>query len=255
MPPLNPSLELPLLDEVIDRAPLIMSTNTSVAEAIALMGQVKGSHCGLLNTSTPPLESLNSCVLVMEGTELVGLLTERDVVKLAAVGADVSSQTVADIMTQPVITLTQSPSQTVLAALSLLRHHQIRHLPILDEAGGLVGIVTPSQIRNCLQPINLLKLRTLEEVMVREIIHAPPSASVLHIAQQMAEHQVSCVVLVETTATARRPIGIITERDLVQFQVLELNLAEIAAQTVMSAPLFCLYLNADPAHSALGCGG
>jgi PAS domain S-box-containing protein len=236
-----PSLELPLLDEVIDRAPLLVSANTSVAEAIALMGQAKGSHCALPEATSSQAGSLHSSVLVMQGTQLIGLLTERDVVKLAASGTNVSYLTVAEIMTQPVITLTQSPTQNVLTALSVLRQHRIRHLPILNQSGELVGLVTPSQIRNRLQPFNLLKLRTVAEVVNRTVIHAPPTASVRSIAQQMANHQVSCVIIAEATATALHPVGIITERDVVQFQVLELNLAQITAQTVMSSPLFCLH--------------
>ncbi|NKB17902.1 MAG: PAS domain S-box protein [Pseudanabaena sp. CRU_2_10] len=59
----------------------------------------------------------------------------------------------------------------------------------------------------------------------------------------MVDRRVSCVAIVERDAENRIiPVGIITERDIVQFQVLELDLDRIQARTVMSTPLFCLSL-------------
>lgn len=239
MPFSTPLLELPPLEEVINRSPMIVSADTSVGTVITGMSQVRGSLCNLSESAAGSVGlPRSSCVLVMDGHQLIGLLTERDVVKLTAAEADLSSLTVADVMTQKLITLTQSPSQDILTALSLLRLHHIRHLPVLDEQGGLVGLITPSLIRDRLQPIHLLKLRTVADAMTCEVIHAPANASVLSIAQQMTEHQVSCVVIVEQGVDGLHPIGIITERDIVQFQVLELDLAHTPAQTVMSFPLF-----------------
>ena len=42
-----------------------------------------------------------------------------------------------------------------------------------------------------------------------------------------------------------KPIGIITERDIIQFQILELNLGKIQAQTLMSTPLFLVSPSED----------
>lgn len=48
--------------------------------------------------------------------------------------------TVADIMTQPVVTL--SPSQSLKDAHDITRERGIRHLPVVDDSNTLVGIVT-----------------------------------------------------------------------------------------------------------------
>ena len=62
----------------------------------------------------------------------------------------------------------------------------------------------------------------------------------------MAEYPVSCVVVTELDANnGIQPLGIVTERDIVQFQALELDFLNIQAHTVMSTPLFCL----KPQHS------
>jgi diguanylate cyclase (GGDEF)-like protein/PAS domain S-box-containing protein len=155
-------------------------------------------------------------------------------------------------MTEPVIALTESEVQDVFTVLILLRQHRIRHLPILDDRGKLLGVVTPESIRQAmLQPANLLKMRRVEEVMTSDVIQAPATASVISLAQVMTEHRVSCVVIVEQSGesggagdksppSAAIPAGMVTERDIVQFQALELDLSQLRAQTVMSTPLFCL---------------
>ncbi|BAZ47316.1 multi-sensor hybrid histidine kinase (plasmid) [Chondrocystis sp. NIES-4102] len=257
MPAQNSLLDLPSLDSVIDRTPLTATSNTLVSSAIALMSQARENSCELEGTSRSPTVELlnrerNSCLLVVEAEKLIGIFTERDAVKLAASQRDLNGMAIAEVMTKELITLKRSPNQTIFTALSLLHQHQIHHLPILDEQGQLFGLVTSSYIRQILQPINLLKLKTVDETMTKEIVHARTSASVLNIAQLMDAHRISCVVIVEEIPRSRKvkvkngeeaalePVGIITERDIVQFQVLGLNLASVRARELMSTPLFTL---------------
>jgi FOG: CBS domain len=72
------------------------------------------------------------------------------------------------------------------------------------------------------RPVDLLRLRLVSEVMTREVICAAPDSSLLAIAQLMAEHRVSSVMIVQPakilTPTLQIPVGIVTERDIVQFQ-------------------------------------
>jgi two-component system, cell cycle sensor histidine kinase and response regulator CckA len=248
-------IHLPVLEQVIDYSPIAVSPDTSLVDVILLMSQASGRHCSLPHIKssihTDSQEHLsNSCVLVMDGSRLVGIFTERDVVKLAASKMRVSELKIANAMTQPVITMTLSDSATTMSALELFRQYRIRHLPVLDNRGELVGIVTPNHIRQVLQPTNLLRLRKVAEVINPQVIHASRATSALKIAQQMSEHRVSCVVIAENGHERSQgsedgqyltPVGIITERDIVQFQVLDLNLDQIQAETVMSTPLFCLH--------------
>jgi hypothetical protein len=184
----------------------------------------------------------------MEGLQLQGILTERDIVRLTAEQRNLSEVRVNEVMTQQLVTLMESPSQTALTALALFYQHRIRHLPIVNTQAHLVGMITPELIRQVLQPVNLLKLRSISEVMTNPVIQAPATASVLSIVQQMAAHHVSCIVITEELSaddlepnTVRlQPIGIITEGDIVQFQTLGIDLAQTQAQTVMSSPVFTL---------------
>lgn len=76
--------------------------------------------------------------LVSEGKELVGILTERDVLRAVARGIDPST-TVADWMTPDPETL-ESDESTEQAAV-LMIHGGFRHLPV-TESGDIVGMLS-----------------------------------------------------------------------------------------------------------------
>src|SRR4028119_2452415 len=141
-------------------------------------------------------DTAGGCVLVMQESRLIGVFTERDIVKLTASGISLGSVKIIDVVSQPPITLQQASAHDVFTALGLFRQHRIRHLPIVDEQGRPVGIVTHDSIRRALQPVNLLtRLRYVKDVMTTQVIHAPETSSVLELAKLMTEHQVSCIVI------------------------------------------------------------
>ncbi len=80
------------------------------------------------------------CVPVVDGGEVVGILSERDVVRsLGEQGEGVLGATVASVMTSPIVTV---PSETpVITALSLMTRRRIRHLPVID-GDKMVGFVS-----------------------------------------------------------------------------------------------------------------
>ncbi|MFM6466744.1 MAG: CBS domain-containing protein, partial [Dolichospermum sp.] len=75
----------------------------------------------------------SSCILVIEENKLLGIFTERDVVKLTAMGRDFTGVKIADVMIQPVITLVETSFRDIFAALFLFRRYRIRHLVIVNE--------------------------------------------------------------------------------------------------------------------------
>jgi CBS domain-containing protein len=68
--------------------------------------------------------------VVMQGSFLVGILTERDVLKAAASGADLSASGVSEWMTPDPQTATPGMSAEDAAQLMLL--NGFRHLPVVD---------------------------------------------------------------------------------------------------------------------------
>lgn len=79
-------------------------------------------------------------VLVREEGRVVGVFSERDVVRgLARYGAPALDRPVSDLMTREVITC--KPSDTVHDVMERMTAKRIRHLPVLDN-GQLKGIVS-----------------------------------------------------------------------------------------------------------------
>ncbi|WP_310418288.1 PAS domain S-box protein [Chamaesiphon sp. OTE_8_metabat_110] len=247
MPNANPIQKLPSLASLVDRQPLIVTSTLPLVKVITLMSQAKGQICLLPNSdpiaSDRVLEiaaaARHSAVLVIENRRLIGIFTERDLVKLSASQTDLHSVQVGEVMTVDPITLVLSEQHTVMTALGIFQQHKIRHLPILDDLQQLIGVVTPEHIRQILQPVNLLRFRSIAEGMTTAVIQATPTTTILEIAQMMVERGIGSIVIMDGDEPLR-PVGIITERDVVQFQAFELDLDQLLAAAVMSTPLFCL---------------
>jgi CBS domain-containing protein len=79
-------------------------------------------------------------VAVCDGSRIVGIFTERDVLRLAAEGPDFTNVQVGDVMTTSVVTV--SPDVGVLDAARLMRERRVRHLPVVEGENvlGMVGI-------------------------------------------------------------------------------------------------------------------
>ncbi|MFM2062852.1 MAG: hypothetical protein RLZZ507_2522 [Cyanobacteriota bacterium] len=234
-------IEVNNLEQAVADTPLVVTANTLATDAIALMSNARGS-CTLPEEDTSYLltDCRASCVLVMEGTQLIGIFTERDVVRLSAEGRKIAGVAISDVMTHCVITMKQSEFTDIFVALNLFQRHRIRHLPILDEHGQIVGLLTHESLRQLLKPVDLLRLRLVSEVMNFRLVKATPQTSVLDITKLMARDNVSSVIIAEEQNSLLIPVGIMTERDIVQFQALGLDLQSIQAQTVMSSPVFSL---------------
>ena len=109
------------------REPVMVSVDDSVAAAAALMRE---HDIGSLP--------------VMNGTRIVGMITDRDIAirHLAATASD--GAMVQNIMAGEPVTCPDTAS--VEHAAALMGDNQVRRLPVLDRAGRLVGIVSVDDI-------------------------------------------------------------------------------------------------------------
>jgi CBS domain-containing protein len=78
-------------------------------------------------------------LLVMDGPRLLGIVTERDVMKAVARGADLDATPVSAVMTTTVLTV--SPDTSLHEAARHMATRWIRHLPVVD-GGEVVGMVS-----------------------------------------------------------------------------------------------------------------
>lgn len=80
-------------------------------------------------------------LLVMDGEELIGIVTERDYARKVIIKGRASDSTpVADIMTTDIVTA--SAEQTVNDCMTLMTERRIRHLPVVidGKVGGMISI-------------------------------------------------------------------------------------------------------------------
>lgn len=79
-------------------------------------------------------------LLVMQGGELKGIVTERDYARKVIIKGRSSETTqVGEIMTAKV--RTASPDQTVGDCMSVMSERRIRHLPVVDD-GVVIGMIS-----------------------------------------------------------------------------------------------------------------
>ncbi len=80
-------------------------------------------------------------VLVLDGDDLVGILSERDYARSVELLERGSKETrVSEIMTAELRTV--GSASTVAECMELMTEHRIRHLPVLDDDGRLAGVVS-----------------------------------------------------------------------------------------------------------------
>lgn len=239
-------LEHPNLLNAIVRSPLTVSPQSTLTAAIAEMSTLYG-RCGTHRTLDGRIDELHqevrsSCLVVVEAAQVVGILTAQDLVRLMVQHECLDEVRVHQVMTQPVVSLRISEFTDLFTALSYLKQHRIRHLPVLDEHNQLAGLVSYESLWQVAHPFDLLRLRTISEIMNQEAVSAAPADSLRTIAQRMANQQVSAVILVEPQMAngiaPSLPLGILTEGDLVQVRALGLCLDTCTAAAVMSTPVF-----------------
>ena len=79
-------------------------------------------------------------VLVMEGSRLAGIVSERDYArKIVLHGRSSSDTSVRDNMTAEVVTV--RPQDTVEHCMQVVTDHRIRHLPVVEDA-QVVGVIS-----------------------------------------------------------------------------------------------------------------
>ncbi|TNF27446.1 MAG: CBS domain-containing protein [Deltaproteobacteria bacterium] len=84
-------------------------------------------------------------VLVLENSQLVGVLSERDIVyKSTALKLDPIAQKVADIMTKDIVFVNENTE--LKEVLELFKKMKFRHLPVKKEDGSIAGVLSERDI-------------------------------------------------------------------------------------------------------------
>jgi CBS domain-containing protein len=104
-------------------------------------------------------------LLVMQGTELVGVVSERDYArKVILLGRSSSDTPVRTIMSSPVITV--SPDDSVSHCMQLMTDRHVRHLPAV-EGGRVIGMVSIGDLVKAVIAEQRAQIEQLENYILR----------------------------------------------------------------------------------------
>jgi CBS domain-containing protein len=133
---------------------------------------------------------------------------------------------VRDVMARRPITV--DPEAPLATAIAVMRDKEIRHLPVVDETGQLIGIITDRDLRSAalgsslaeFLPVDLRRAvdsaaAMLQELRVRDamtwgVVTTRPDASVAEAGAVMFERRIGSLPVRENG----KLVGIVTERDI-----------------------------------------
>lgn len=107
--------------------PLTVAPGQSVGEAVALMREMKVG-----------------CILVCQEDRAVGIFTERDLLRRVIAAGKALTAPVSECMTPNPVTV--HPKDSIAAAIRRMEEGGYRRLPVVDEAGHPVGVLSVKRI-------------------------------------------------------------------------------------------------------------
>jgi len=117
-----------LAKDIMTPAPQCCSRETPLNEVANLMVE---ADCGEIP--------------VTDGSRLVGVVTDRDIVcRVVAKGKNPSAVTAGECMSEPVIVVKED--STIEDVMSLMEEKQIRRVPVVDGTGACCGIISQADL-------------------------------------------------------------------------------------------------------------
>ena len=123
--------------EVMTSSPICCEPGDSLARVAQMMAE---HDCGV--------------VPVVSSGRLTGIVTDRDVAcRAIAKGKTPADVAVSEVMSQPVFTV--GANEDVQVAIDRMEEKQVRRLPVVDDAGEIVGIIAPSDLAPTFASMNV----------------------------------------------------------------------------------------------------
>ena len=147
---------------------------------------------------------------------------------------------VKDQMTPHPITITADSS--ILAAQRIMKENNVRHLPVLNKTGALVGLVTRTSLEQ-VRPSKLTTLSiyelsyqldkiTVRDAMVRKVVTVGEAVPIEQAARLMLEHKIGSLPVLR----GERLVGIITDTDLMRTMLELLGARQPGVRLTLKVP-------------------
>jgi CBS domain-containing protein len=160
--------------------------------------------------------------VVDERHHLLGMLTAGDILAAdvrAAAPRDGAGISIGEVMTRD--PMTARPYQPVLEAVALMTERGFKHVPITDDDGRLVGIISDRDVRTAIgDPTEALgrDLTEIEEMPISTVMTTPAEsvreeAPLVEVAHQLAHDSIGALPVVDED---ERVVGIVSYVDVVR---------------------------------------
>tara|TARA_Y100000310_G_C20691915_1_gene822852 strand:- start:4248 stop:4694 length:447 start_codon:yes stop_codon:yes gene_type:complete len=126
-----------------------MKTGVSVGDAMTQNPVTVDSELTIMAAAKILIDERVGSLLVTSGKQLLGIVTEKDIVRIIAQGLNAKSVTIDQIMTSKLHTI--EPDTDLYDAVHYMKKHKIRRLPVLHK-GNMLGLLTTSDVLK-FQPI------------------------------------------------------------------------------------------------------
>lgn len=171
-------------------------------------------------------------VVILKSDIPLGILTERDILNLIDENLDME-KICLEYATKNLVTI--PPDKSVYFALNIMLDNNIRRIIITDKNGSFIGSITLKEILFLLEEDHFMKSIKLNEVISKKNpIVAYPDTSLDQIISIMRDHNIGSLPIVEKSS--KKPIGIITERDILNLS-LNFNPSEPVAKYMTANPI------------------
>ena len=184
-----------------------------------------------------------SCIVVVDRSSVVGILTETDFLKrVVGKEKDFDDIKVGEVMSSPVVSI--SSDLSVFEASRIMAENHIKRLPILED-GRLVGIVTQTGLIRVSASYGMWK--NVGEIMSRDVAGIQSVATVMEATEVMTGRKISCIVVLEGDEV----VGVFTEKDLLKKVVAlqkdpcDVRMEELMSSPVMTVPPDCSLFSAS----------
>jgi CBS domain-containing protein len=152
-------------------------------------------------------------VVVDDAQRVVGIVTRSD---LARAALEAGVRTIDTIVVEEVMTrnpVTTTPQRSLRFAARVMLEKGVSGLPVVDESGRLVGIITKTDIVRAYAE-KLRGRHRVDEYMETEVPTAAPTHSLPYVVSRLVSSRVKRVLVVES----RRLVGIIAPSDIAFFE-------------------------------------
>jgi acetoin utilization protein AcuB len=125
-------------------------------------------------------------------------------------------------------------SENLQSAAEIMKAKKIRHLPVVDESGHVVGLLSDRDLSRVSAVLEKFGVGLVVPTLVRDamswpVITADEDTSVVQVAQRMLDNKISSVIITKNDQVR----GIVTNQDMLRFMVANVSKSGSAKDKVL----------------------